>query len=120
MKDIKNKLDMLREDISKVEEDKYKNIFSGIYSLLDLYSIKLEEIMENQAVLAENFRYMDEDISGIQEELFEEVSLEDLEEFEEEYKEILCKNCGKPIFIEESTLKENKNIKCPYCNEDIK
>ncbi len=120
MKDIKNKLDVLRECISKVEEDKYNKIFSEMYNLLDAYSIKIEEIMENQAVLAENFKYMDEDISGIQEELFEEVTLEDLEEFEDEYKEILCKNCGKPIFIEESTLKENKNIKCPYCNEDIK
>lgn len=120
MKDIKNKLDVLREDISKVEEDKYNKIFSEMYNLLEAYSKKIEEIMENQAVLAENFKYMDEDISGIQEELFEEVTLEDLEEFEDEYKEILCKNCGKPIFIEESTLKENKNIKCPYCNEDIK
>ena len=83
MKDIKNKLDMLRKDISRVEEDKYNKIFSEMYDLLDAYSIKLEEIMENQAVLAENFKYMDEDISGIQDEHFEEVTLEDLEEFED-------------------------------------
>ena len=65
-------------------------------------------------------KYMDQDISGLQDELFEEVSVEDLEEMEDtEYKEIKCKECGKIIYIEESALKGSKELKCPYCNNKI-
>lgn len=119
MKDIKNKLDTLNGLISIVEDEKYKDIFKEMSDVLNGLYTKIDEILVNEAVLAENFKYMDEDISDIQEELFEEVSIEDLEEMEEEYKEISCEHCGKPLYIEESTLKENKEIKCPYCNENI-
>ncbi len=79
---------------------------------------KIEEVMVNEAVLSENLKYMDDDISEIQEELFEEVSLEELDEFESEYTEVSCNKCGKPIFIEASALEED-NIPCPYCGENI-
>lgn len=119
MKDMKNKLDTLNNLVSMVEDEKYKDVFTNIYDVLQGLYTKIDEILVNEAVLAENFKYMNEDISDIQEELFEEVSLEDLEEMEEEYKEITCNNCGKPLYIEETTLKGNKEIKCPYCNENI-
>lgn len=119
MKDIKNNINSLEKMISNVEDSKYKEIFSSISNILNSLHTKIEEIMVNEAVLAENFKYMDQDISDIQEELFEEVSIEDLEEMEETFTEVQCEHCGKPIYIEESALKENKEIKCPYCNENI-
>ena len=63
---------------------------------------------------------IDDDIVDIQDELFEEVSIEELEEMEDDYKEISCKNCGKPIYIENSTLQKENKIPCPYCGENIK
>ena len=118
MKNLKNKIEELNITISKIEDEKYKDIFSSISDIVSGLSVKVEEVMVNQTALAENFNYMDEDISDIQEELFEEVSIEDLEDLEEEYKEINCISCGKILYIEESAL-EDGNVQCPYCNENI-
>lgn len=120
MKNIKAKLDTLKSSISKMDDDKNKEIFNMISEIIDGLYIKVDEIIVNETVLAENFKYMNEDISGIQEELFEEVSLEDLDEMEEDYQEISCIHCGKPLFIEESVIYGDEEIKCPYCNKNIK
>ncbi|PRR82953.1 CD1247 N-terminal domain-containing protein [Clostridium vincentii] len=119
MKEIKSKIDRLNSKILKIEDDNYKELFNEVSSVLDGLSAKVHEIMVNEAVLAENLKYLDDDISDIQEELFEEVSLEELDEIEEEFKEVTCKGCGKTIYIEASALKENKGIPCPYCDENI-
>lgn len=118
MNKIRNEIKLLKDNIQRVNDDKYSDIFTNISDILDRLSDKVEDLMVNQKVIAENINYMNEDISGLQDELFEEVSIDDLEEFEEEYKEINCKNCGKPIFIEESAL-NNEDINCPYCNSKI-
>lgn len=118
MKNLKNKIEELNITISKIEDEKYKELFSSISDVITGLTVKVEEVMVNQTALAENFNYMDEDISDIQEELFEEVSIEDLDEIEDEYKEINCINCGKPLYVEESAL-EDEEILCPYCNERI-
>lgn len=119
MQEIKNKIENLKKDISKVEDENYKELFNTMSSILEDLSNSLQKVRENEAVLAENFKYMNEDISGIQDELFEEVSVEELENLEDEYKEINCKYCGKPIYIEASALKKGEKISCPYCNKDI-
>ena len=73
MKEIKDKIDLLRNSISKIENKEYGGLFNQITDILDdLYS-SVEEMMENQAVLVENLSCLDEDISDIQEELFEEL-----------------------------------------------
>lgn len=122
MKEIKKKIESLNTAISEIQEDEHKEIFNKISEIIEDLSSKIEDVMVNEAVLAENFKYMNDDISNLQEELFEEVSiedLEDLEDMEDEYKEVTCKNCGKKVFIEESAIKENKEIPCPYCNKNI-
>lgn len=120
MKEIRKNIEDLKNEISTVEKAEYKNIFENISFILDGLSNKIEEIMVNEAVLSENLKYMDDDISVIQEELFEEVSLEELEEIESEYAEVSCNKCGKPIFIEASALESESSIPCPYCGENIR
>ena len=119
MKEIKKTMDKLNTSIENVNDEKYKEIFTDISLVLDGLSKKVEEILVNEAVLAENLNYLDDDISDIQEELFEEVSLEELDEMEEEYREVNCSKCGRPIYIESSTIKGNDEIPCPYCGENI-
>lgn len=119
MKDIKNRIENLNSSISRIKDENYKELFNEVSSILSGLSSKVQEIMVNEAALAENLKYLDDDVSDIQEELFEEVSLEELDEIEEEFKEVSCKGCGKTIYIEASTLKENEEIPCPYCDENI-
>ena len=120
MKEIKENIKNLQNSISKIDDKEYKKLFKNIESILSSLSNKIEELMINQAVLADKLNCIDDDIINIQDELFEEVSIEELEEMEDEYKEIYCKNCGNPIYIENSTLQEENKIPCPYCGKNIK
>lgn len=119
MKEIKETIESLKVSISEVKDENYKELFNNMSNILEGLSEKVEEILVNETVLAENFKYMNDDISGLQEELFEDVSLEELDELDDEYKEVKCTNCGKEVFIETSAIHENKDIPCPYCNKNI-
>ncbi len=118
MSNIKNKIEKIKINIHSVNDDKYSNIFNNILSVLDDMSNEIENMKERQDNLEESVQYMDEDITGLQDELFEEVSIEDLIEMEDEYIEVNCKNCNKPIFVEKESINNNKVIPCPFCNKE--
>ncbi|WP_194190967.1 CD1247 N-terminal domain-containing protein [Clostridium chrysemydis] len=120
MEDFKNKISSLRSSVKKLEESNEKMILNSLLEVIDGLSLKVEELTVNQEAIQENIQYMDDDLSGIQEELFEELSFEDLDDIEDEYVEITCNSCSKPIFIEKSAMNENENIPCPYCGKNIK
>lgn len=114
MKNIE--IEDLRSIISEVEDEKYKDIFSKLINIIDDLSGKISDIEVRQESLEEDLEYIDKDIIGIQDELFEEVSIEDIIEMEEEYVEINCKHCNKPLFVEKDNV-VNNHIPCPFCNE---
>lgn len=120
MEELKKEIDSLKKSLSKVEDKEYKECFEGIFSVLNTMSDKIEELFVNQEAMEEKMQYLDEDVSGIQDELFEEVSIDELNDIEDEYTEINCAHCNKPIFIEKSALENNAQIPCPYCNQNIK
>lgn len=119
MEELRKEIDNLKTALSKVENEEYKECFNSIFSVLNSMSDKLEEVVVNQESIEENMQYLDQDVSGIQDELFEEVSIDELNDIEDQYTEIKCAHCHKPIFIEKSALKNNPDIPCPYCGEDI-
>ncbi|MGG7143659.1 CD1247 N-terminal domain-containing protein [Clostridium nigeriense] len=118
MKDIKYKIDSVKEEILSIEDKKYKNIFESLLSIINDMADSIKEMDYKQESLEESVRYIDEDIIGLQDELFEEVSIEDLIEMEEEYVEIKCKHCNKPLFVEKESLDNKKDIPCPFCNNE--
>lgn len=120
MEELRKEIDNLKISLSKVQDKEYKECFEGIFSVLNTMSDKIEELFVNQEAMEEKMQYLDEDVSGIQDELFEEVSIDELNDIEDEYTEINCAHCNKPIFIEKSALENNAQIPCPYCNKNIK
>lgn len=118
MIEIQEILECLKDKINKLENREYKEIFGDINALLEGISNKVEETLVKQESIEENIQFIDEDLTDLQDELFEEVSLEDLEDFEDEYVEIKCNKCNKPLFVEKEALENNKNIPCPFCNEN--
>ncbi|MDZ5010772.1 hypothetical protein GNF77_18110, partial [Clostridium perfringens] len=91
---------------------------NSISSVLDDMLNVIEDMSNRQDYLEENVQYIDEDLTGLQDELFQEVSIEDLIEMDDEYIEISCKNCEKPLFVEKESIDNNKVIPCPFCNRD--
>ena len=118
MKETKSKIEKIKEDISGIDDNKYKVIFDNLLSIIEDMADSIYEIEYKQDSLEENMKYIDEDIAGLQDELFEEVSIEDLNELEDEYVEIKCKCCGKPLFVEKEAMNTKKNIPCPFCNDE--
>lgn len=118
MKNIKDKIENIKSNVINISDDKYENIFNGILSVLDDMSEIIEDMNNRQDYLEENVQYIDEDLTGLQDELFEEVSIEDLIEMEDEYIEINCKSCNKPLFVEKESIDNNKSIPCPFCNKE--
>lgn len=120
MEELKNKIEELKNSLSKIESKEYKECFNSVTSILDIMNEKIEELIVNQETLEENIKFMDDDLSNIQEELFEELSIDELNDIEDEYTEIICAHCNKAVFMEQSTLSNNDEIPCPYCNENLK
>ena len=116
MEELRKEIDNLKTSLSKVEDKEYKECFEGIFSVLNTMSDKLEEMLVNQETMEEKMQYLDEDVSGIQDELFEEVSIDELNDIEDEYVVVSCNCCGKPLFVEKVALNKNNNIPCPFCN----
>lgn len=120
MEELRGKIEELKNSLSKIENEEYKECFNSITSILEIMNEKIEELTINQETLEENIKFMDDDLSNIQDELFEELSIEELNDIEDEYTEITCVHCHKPVFIEQSTINNNAEIPCPYCNKNIK
>ena len=97
MREIYTKIDQLKNMINDIQDEKYNNIFNSISDILLDLSSKVN------------------DLTDIQDELFEEVSFDDLSELEDEYVEIKCEKCNKPLFVEQQALNNNNNIPCPFC-----
>lgn len=120
MEELRKEVENLRKNMSKIENDKYKECFDNVISILEIMNQKIEELAVNQESIEENIKFMDDDLTNIQDELFEELSIDDLNDMEDEYTEINCVHCNKPIFIEKSALSNNEEIPCPYCKKNIK
>lgn len=105
----------LKSIVSEVDDSKYRDIFNNLIDIIDKLNEKVLELEVRQDVLEEDLEFIDKDIIGIQDELFEEVSIEDIMEMEDEYVEINCKHCNKPLFVEKDNLL-NDHIPCPFCN----
>lgn len=91
---------------------KLLDIVNGLFDSIEGMAVNLESIAEDVALI-------NDDLSGVQEELFEEMSFEELEEEEDEYIEVKCQSCSKPIYVENSVLKNKEKISCPYCTNQI-
>ena len=120
MEELRNEIEELKNSLSNVDDDKYKKYFDSIQSIWSTMANKIEEVVVNQEAIEENMQFLDDDLSNIQDELFEEVSIDELCDMEDEYVEINCAHCNKPIFMEKSVLTSKEQIPCPYCHENIK
>ena len=88
MKKIFDEINDLRQVINDIDDEKYKNILSAISGVVNDMALKVEEIIVKQEAIEENMEYIGDDLTDMREEMFEEVSFDDLENLEDEYEEI--------------------------------
>ena len=122
MRDIYTKINEFKNKIDNldIKDEQYRDIFNSFSDILLDLSSKVEDVILRQEYLEENMEYMDNDLTDIQDELFEEVSFDDLNSIEDEYVEIQCDKCNKPLFVEQQSLNNNTFIPCPFCGGKAK
>lgn len=91
-----------------------------VVNVIEALVNKVEELQVNIETLDENVSLINDDLSGVQGELFEELTLEELDEYDDEYCEVVCEHCNKPLYVEKSVVDSTESIPCPYCKESFK
>ena len=76
MKELGEEIEGLKINLSKIENKEYKECFDSVFSILEIMNQKIEELTINQETIEENIKFMDDDLTNIQDELFEELSID--------------------------------------------
>lgn len=117
-------MENIRESLTQLkiildENNEMDNVFNRkLLEVVNRLYDNIEGMQVNIESVSEDLSLINDDLSNVQEELFEEVTFEDLEE-DDEYIEVKCSSCNKPIFVENSVLKNKEKISCPYCTNQI-
>lgn len=120
MKKIREKILLLNDSIQDINENNISEFKKNLSEIINMIVDEIEALQVNQENLEETIKLLDDDISDIQEDLFEEVTLEELEEMDEEYVEITCSSCNKDLFVEKDAINKAGEMPCPFCGNIIK
>lgn len=118
MENIDKKMDALYQILDQYKGENIE-FYKVATNILDCLNDEVSQMNEKIKNINENINFLNADVSELQDQLFEEVSIEDLEDIEDSYDELECKNCGKKLYIEVDAIKNNENLHCPNCNANL-
>lgn len=111
----------LAEGLEISKETKEGKIINKIVDVLESFADAIVELEEEQIELIDYVESIDEDLSDIEDDIYEEED-EDDEDDDEEYNyiEMECPNCNDFVEIDEELLyNEDIDIVCPNCQAVI-
>lgn len=104
-------------DTTKSKEGKLISVMIGI---LEEIGMSIEDLEENTVALGEEIDAISDDLSDVEEVVFDEDDDEDddccCDEDDDDFFEVDCPNCGETLVIDESVLEEGV-IQCPSCKQ---
>ena len=103
----------LSEGLNLDTETKEGKILSVVIDILEDIGLSIADLEENHLALGDEIDQLSNDLSDI-----EDIVYEDEEEDEEEYFEVECPKCNEKITVDEGIL-EGGSIQCPNCGEKI-
>lgn len=99
-------------DTNKSKEGKLISVMIGI---LEEVALSIEDLEENAAALGEEIDAISEDLSDVEEVVFDEDE-DDCCCDDDDFFEVECPNCGAEIDIDEDIL-EAGVVECPSCGD---
>ena len=96
-------------DTTKSKEAKLISVMIGI---LEEVGLSIEDLEDNTAALGEEIDAISEDLSDVEEIVYDE----DEDDEDDDFFEVECPNCGAEIDIDEDVLDEG-TVECPACGE---
>ncbi|WP_195947154.1 CD1247 N-terminal domain-containing protein [Paraclostridium bifermentans] len=111
----------LAEGLEISEETKEGKIINKIVDVLESFADAIVELEEEQIELIDYVESIDEDLSDIEDDIYEEEDDDDEDDDEEyNYIEMECPNCNDFVEIDEDLLyNEELDIVCPNCQAVI-
>ncbi|GAA0723802.1 hypothetical protein GCM10008905_16870 [Clostridium malenominatum] len=109
-------LNGLVDGLGLEEGSKEGRIIKEIVVILQSISEEIDEIKDAQKDMQEYIDVLDEDLTNIEDELYDEDdSYEDIEDF----IDMTCDSCGETIYVDSNILENRHNIACPNCHKEI-
>ena len=112
----------LAEGVELDTESKEGKILSAIIDLLGDICDEIDELDDAQIELAEQLDAVDEDLSDVEELIYEDDECDcgcDCDEYDDdEVYEVVCPNCNDTIYLDEEMLMDGR-IDCPNCGTDL-
>ena len=120
---LKGLAEGLNLDTEKSKEGKLISVMIGI---LEEIGLSIEDLEENTQALGEEIDVLSDDLSDVEDVVFDEDEDEDEDDYDyedddeelddEELYEVTCPSCGDTICVTEDMLDEG-SVNCPNCGE---
>ncbi|MEG0320819.1 MAG: hypothetical protein RR450_06780 [Oscillospiraceae bacterium] len=116
---LKGLAEGLAIDTDKSKEGK---LIASIIDILEEVGLSIEDLEENSLALGEEIDALSDDLSDVEEVIFEEDDDDDCDCGcdcdcdDEDFFEVQCPNCGADLDIDEDVL-ESGTIQCPACHQ---
>lgn len=108
----------LAEGLEIATESKEGKIIHKIVEVLESFADAIVELDEEQVDLKEYVESIDEDLSDVEDDLYEDGSEDDDEDFS--FIEMECPNCNDLVEIDEELLYDDEvDVVCPNCKAVI-
>lgn len=123
MNSIMNRIAYLNGLMEGMEFDKNTKegrIIAELVSIVKDMAEEIETVKDSYDELEEYVDAIDEDLSEIEEDLYdEEFDDEECEEDYGNYIDIECPHCDETVYIDSDICESNDKITCPNCHKEI-
>ena len=114
----------LAEGLKVGEESSEGKLILAMIDVLDEIAEEMYDLFEAQDELSEYVEELDEDLSDLEDEFYDEDEYDDDEEDEDEedddaFYEVQCPNCNDSIVVDEEIFINEDAIICPNCKTEI-
>ena len=114
---LKGLAEGLNLDTEKSKEGKLISVMIGI---LEEIGLSIEDLEEDTQALGEEIDVLSDDLSDVEDVVFDEDEDEDEDEDDEDYDddwfEVECPTCEEPLVIDDKALADGM-IQCPNCHD---
>ena len=112
---LKGLAEGLNLDTEKSKEGKLISVMIGI---LEEIGLSIEDLEENTQALGEEIDVLSDDLSDVEDVVFDEDEDEDDEDedYDDDWFEVECPTCEEPLVIDDKALADGM-IQCPNCHD---
>ena len=108
----------LAEGLELDSNDKNSKVLKAIIELLEDVALTVEDLEDGCAELCEQIDAVDEDLSNLEDYVYDDEDYEDEDYEDDEVYEATCPACNDIVYLDENMLAEGE-IACPNCGTNL-